>query len=79
MTGYGWGWEVGEFNGRKLVTSFGGQPGVQTVGALLPTEGLGVIVLGNCLGTFNPEVDDPYVVGDLAFWALDKLVKGEIG
>lgn len=76
LTGYGWGWELGEFRGRKLVTSFGGQPGVQTVGALLPTEGLGAIVLGNCLGTFNPDIPDPYVVGDLAYWALDWLLGG---
>jgi len=61
------------------VAVFGVQPGVQTVAALLPEKGLGVIVLGNILGTLQPDGNDPYVVGDLAFWALDKLSKGEIG
>jgi CubicO group peptidase (beta-lactamase class C family) len=77
LQGYGWGWELGNFMGHQLVTSFGGQPGVQTVGMLLPTEGMGVIVLGNCLGTFNPDVPDPYVVGDLAFWALEWMLSND--
>lgn len=79
LKAYGWGWELGDIEGEPLVTSFGGQPGVQTVVALLPEKGLGVIVLGNILGTLQPDGNDPYVVGDLAFWALDKLLKGEIG
>ena len=79
LKAYGWGWELGDLEGEPLVTSFGGQPGVQTVAALLPEKGLGAIVLGNILGTLQPGGNDPYVVGDLAFWALDKLAKGEMG
>ena len=70
LQAYGWGWELGDLEGEPLVTSSGGQPGMQTVAALLPEKGLGVIVLGNLQGG-----NAPYVVGDLAFWALDKLVK----
>ena len=54
LKAYGWGWELGDLEGEKLVTSFGGQPGVQTVAALLPDKGLAVIVLGNVLGTLQP-------------------------
>lgn len=78
LTAYGWGWELGELEGEKLVTSFGGQPGVQTVAALLPERRLAVIVLGNILGTLQPDGNDPYVVGDLAFSALSKLLAEEM-
>lgn len=75
--GYGWGWDVGRFWEHQLIGSYGGQPGVQTTGLLLPTEGLGVIVLGNCLGSYNWEqYPTAYVVADLAFWALNWLVEG---
>lgn len=77
LQGYGWGWELGSLMGHRLIASFGGQPGVQTVGTLLPDDGMGAIVLGNCLGTFNPEVPDPYVAGDLAVWALEWLLGNE--
>lgn len=78
LRAYGWGWQLDELNGEKLVTSFGGQPGVQTVVAMLPEKSLAIIVLGNALGTLRNGSDVPYVVGNLAFLALGRLMKRAI-
>lgn len=78
LNAYCWGWESGEFEGMKLVTSIGGQPGVQTAIALLPTEHMAVIVLGNLNGSLG-SYKDSYHVFELALWSLGKLLHGEIG
>ena len=77
LRAYGWGWEIGEFEGKKLVTSIGGQPGVQTIAALLPTERSAVIVLDNLLGSLG-SFKDRYEVFELAQWTLGRLLHGEM-
>lgn len=74
---YGWGWWTGKFAGRQLVGSFGAQPGVQSIIALLPAERVGVIVLANLYGSLGT-FEDPYYISDISSGLLSKLLRGEI-
>ena len=47
FAGYGEGWSIGEYRGRKLVSHTGGWPGMVSRITLVPRENLGVIVLTN--------------------------------
>jgi hypothetical protein len=47
FAGYGEGWSIGEYRGRKLVSHTGGWPGMVSRLTLVPRENLGVIVLTN--------------------------------
>ena len=77
IRGYGWGWWLGEFEGKPLIAGFGAQPGVQTIAALLPNEGLAVIVLGNLYGSLGA-FEDPYYISEVSSSLLGKLLRGEI-
>ena len=45
--GYGEGWNLGDYRGRKLVWHTGGWPGMVSRVTMLPDQGIGVIVLTN--------------------------------
>nr|WP_233511699.1 serine hydrolase [Luteimonas weifangensis] len=45
--GYGEGWYLGDYRGRKLVWHTGGWPGMVSRVTMLPEQGIGVIVLTN--------------------------------
>ena len=47
QVGYGLGWFTDIYRGRPLIHHGGNLPGVSTMGAMLPNEGLGVVVLVN--------------------------------
>ncbi|MBK5096249.1 MAG: serine hydrolase [Gemmatimonadetes bacterium] len=47
FSGYGFGWFIGEYRGRKVVTHSGGLTGMISLQTLLPEEGIGVVVLTN--------------------------------
>lgn len=47
FAGYGEGWGIGEYRGRRLVSHTGGWPGMVSRQTLVPGEDLGVIVLTN--------------------------------
>jgi CubicO group peptidase (beta-lactamase class C family) len=47
FNGYGLGWFIGEYRGRKVVTHSGGLTGMISLQTLLPEEGIGVVVLTN--------------------------------
>ena len=47
FSGYGLGWFIGEYRGRKVVTHSGGLTGMISLQTLLPEEGIGVVVLTN--------------------------------
>jgi hypothetical protein len=53
--GYGQGWMLSDYRGRKLVWHTGGWPGMVSRVTLLPEQGLGVVVLTNAElgGAFN--------------------------
>lgn len=47
FNGYGLGWFLNDYRGRKLVSHTGGLDGMITQTAMLPTENLGLVVLTN--------------------------------
>jgi CubicO group peptidase (beta-lactamase class C family) len=47
FNGYGLGWYISDYRGRKVVSHSGGLTGMISLQTLLPEEGLGVIVLTN--------------------------------
>jgi len=47
FNGYGLGWFIGEYRGRKVVTHSGGLTGMISLQTLLPEEGIGVVILTN--------------------------------
>ncbi len=47
FNGYGLGWFISDYRGRKVVSHSGGLTGMISLQTLLPEEGLGVIVLTN--------------------------------
>lgn len=47
FAGYGFGWGVSEYKGRKMISHSGGLSGMISLQTLLPEEHLGVIVLTN--------------------------------
>jgi CubicO group peptidase (beta-lactamase class C family) len=47
FNGYGYGWFVSEYKGRKVVSHSGGLTGMISLQTLLPEEGIGVVVLTN--------------------------------
>ena len=49
-TGYGLGWGIGEFRGRRLISHAGGQAGVSTMLAFLPDHDLTVALMFNMEG-----------------------------
>jgi serine beta-lactamase-like protein LACTB, mitochondrial len=49
-TGYGMGWGIGEFAGRRLVSHAGGQSGVSSVLRYLPSEGIALAMMFNLQG-----------------------------
>ncbi|MCL7980990.1 MAG: serine hydrolase [marine benthic group bacterium] len=47
FSGYGYGWFISEYKGRKVVSHSGGLTGMISLQTLLPEEGIGVVVLTN--------------------------------
>ena len=57
-TGYGYGWQIGEFEGRRLIHHGGGIPGYTSVALRMPADDIYVAVLTN---SDAPPVDLDYV------------------
>lgn len=64
FAGYGLGWNVMDYRGRKLLWHSGNADGMPSYMALLPDEGIGVVVM---LNTWKA----PYLHGDIAARILD--------
>jgi CubicO group peptidase (beta-lactamase class C family) len=47
FAGYGLGWNLRDYRGRKIVSHTGGLTGMVTLVMLVPSEGLGIVVLTN--------------------------------
>ncbi|MFO7588373.1 MAG: serine hydrolase [Gemmatimonadota bacterium] len=70
FSGYGYGWFIGEYRGRKAVTHSGGLTGMISLQTLLPEEGIGVVVLTN----FAPDAPTRAITNEI----LDAML-GEPG
>jgi CubicO group peptidase (beta-lactamase class C family) len=71
--GYGEGWQLSDYRGRKLVWHTGGWPGMVSRVTLVPDENLGIVVLTNAelaapFHAITLEVIDAYLGGSKNDW-----------
>ena len=75
--GYGMGWSLSDYRGRKIASHGGGYDGMYSQVALVPEEGLGVVVLTNGMtdlaGSLVYRVLDAYLGGEARDWAAEAL------
>ncbi len=75
--GYGLGWSLNDYLGRKVVSHGGGYDGMYSQVALVPEEGLGIVVLTNAMtdiaGALVYRVLDAYLGGRPKDWAGEAL------
>ncbi|NJD19045.1 MAG: serine hydrolase [Gemmatimonadetes bacterium] len=75
--GYGMGWSLNDYLGRKVMSHGGGYDGMYSQVALVPEEGLGVVVLTNAMtDVASPlvyRVLDAYLGGEPRDWAGEAL------
>lgn len=75
--GYGLGWSLNDYLGRKVTTHGGGYDGMYSQVALVPDEGLGVVILTNGMTNVAPaliyRVLDAYLGGTPRDWAAEAL------
>ncbi len=74
--GYGLGWVLADYRGRKIVSHGGGYDGMFSHVALVPEEGLGVVVLTNAMTGIAPalvnRVLDAYLGGEPRDWSAEE-------
>jgi CubicO group peptidase (beta-lactamase class C family) len=68
---WGYGWDIGTYNGELLIHRFGSFPGYRSHASFMPERGVGVAVLTNGGGLASPAVDL------LANFIYDRLANGE--
>jgi CubicO group peptidase (beta-lactamase class C family) len=75
--GYGMGWSLADYRGRKIMSHGGGYDGMYSQVALVPEEGLGVVVLTNAMTGIAPafvyRVLDAYLGGEPRDWSAEGL------
>jgi CubicO group peptidase (beta-lactamase class C family) len=75
--GYGLGWSLADYRGRKVTSHGGGYDGMYSQVALVPEENLGVVVLTNAMTGVAPalvyRVLDAYLGGEERDWSGEAL------
>lgn len=75
--GYGLGWSLADYLGRKITTHGGGYDGMYSQVMMVPEEGLGIVVLTNAMtgiaGTLTYRVLDAYLGGEERDWSAEAL------
>ncbi len=75
--GYGLGWSLADYRGRKIVSHGGGYDGMFSQVVLVPEERLGIVVLTNAMTGIAPaltyRVLDAYLGGDARDWSAEAL------
>ncbi|MEX0894095.1 MAG: serine hydrolase [Gemmatimonadota bacterium] len=66
--GWGFGWDLGTYDGDTIIHRFGGFSGYRSHMSFMPAHGLGVVVLVNGTGAASPAADL------LATYAYDRLL-----
>ncbi|MGA7297332.1 MAG: serine hydrolase domain-containing protein [Rhodanobacteraceae bacterium] len=64
--GWGYGWDLGTFDGRKLVHRFGRFSGYRSHASFMPESGIGVVVLVNGVAA-------PYAVDQMANYIYNRI------
>jgi len=77
--GYGMGWNLADYRGRKVMSHGGGYDGMFSQVALVPEEGLGVVILTNSMTDIASalvyRVLDVYLGGEPRDWSTEGLVR----
>ncbi len=75
--GYGMGWSLADYRGRKVMSHGGGYDGMYSQVALVPEAGLGIVVLTNAMTGIAPaivyRVLDAYLGGEPRDWSAEGL------
>jgi CubicO group peptidase (beta-lactamase class C family) len=75
--GYGLGWSLADYRGRKITTHGGGYDGMYSQVMMVPEEKLGIVVLTNAMtgiaGTLTYRVLDAYLGGAERDWSAESL------
>lgn len=75
--GYGMGWSLADYRGRKITTHGGGYDGMYSQVMMVPEEKLGIVVLTNAMtgiaGTLTYRVLDAYLGGEERDWSAEAL------
>jgi CubicO group peptidase (beta-lactamase class C family) len=81
--GYGLGWSLADYKGRKVTSHGGGYDGMFSRVMLVPEEELGVVVLTNSMtgisGALANRVLDAYLGGDAKDWSAEGLENWKAG
>jgi CubicO group peptidase (beta-lactamase class C family) len=76
--GYGMGWSLADYRGRKITSHGGGYDGMYSQVAIVPEEGLGIVVLTNAMTGIAPALVyrtlDAYLGGEPRDWSAEGLV-----
>jgi CubicO group peptidase (beta-lactamase class C family) len=80
---YGLGWQLSDYQGRKVVAHGGGLDGMTSRVAMLPEENLGVVVLTNSETQLSPSltnrVFDAFLGLPARDWSADYLARAKAG
>jgi len=75
--GYGMGWSLNDYRGRMVASHGGGYDGMYSQVALVPEEGLGIVVLTNAMTGIAPalvyRVLDAYLGGEPRDWSGEAI------
>jgi CubicO group peptidase (beta-lactamase class C family) len=75
--GYGMGWSLADYRGRKVMSHGGGYDGMYSQVALVPEAGLGVVVLTNAMTDIAPALVyrtlDAYLGGEPRDWSAEEV------
>lgn len=83
FSGYGMGWAVGDYQGRKTVSHSGGLDGMISQTALMPEENLGLVVLTNSETPLNSilmyKIFDTFTNAPKRDWSAEALERAKTG
>jgi len=79
--GYGFGWNVGYSNGKKIISHGGGLPGYKSFVTIIPEDKTGIVILTNKITYLDEELTDVvmnYLNAEKMNWqAADKNLNGK--
>jgi hypothetical protein len=83
FSGYGLGWFLNDYRGRKLVAHTGGLDGMITQTAMMPAENLGLVVLTNsetgAIGILRNKILDVFLEAPKRDWNAEALERARQG
>jgi CubicO group peptidase (beta-lactamase class C family) len=83
FNGYGLGWFVNDYRGKKMVSHTGGLDGMITQTAMIPSENLGLVVLTNsetgAIGIMRNKIFDVFLDAPKRDWNAEALKRAQDG